>query len=170
MTPVVAQGYTPDACMTDPMTPMQSIRMQAMWNAYRSSFSASGQAGAGDHTQELRKYDPAINTFVSMHFADAKITTTNTRDKTLPFMTFILEFCWFTVGSPKYRNTAIAHSSRMPRLCHATRPVCGRVLLPIVVSGRSVRRLGTTAAQACTPVLQMSTVCGLHRSPHHQHT
>ena len=42
-----AQGYTPDACMTDPMTQLQSIRMQAMWNAYRSSFSASGQAGAG---------------------------------------------------------------------------------------------------------------------------
>ena len=41
------QGYTPDACMTDPMTAMQSIRMQAMWNAYRSSYSASGQAGAG---------------------------------------------------------------------------------------------------------------------------
>ncbi len=45
---VVAQGYTPDACMTDPMTALQSIRMQAMWNAYRSTFSASGQAGAGD--------------------------------------------------------------------------------------------------------------------------
>ena len=41
------QGYTPDACMTDPMTALQSIRMQAMWNAYRSTFSASGQAGVG---------------------------------------------------------------------------------------------------------------------------
>lgn len=37
--------------MTDPMTAMQSIRMQAMWNAYRSSFSSSGQAGSGAHLE-----------------------------------------------------------------------------------------------------------------------
>ena len=33
--------------MTDPMTQLQVIRMEAMWNAYRSPFSQSGQVGTG---------------------------------------------------------------------------------------------------------------------------
>ncbi len=62
--------------MTDPMTAMQSIRMQAMWNAYRSSFSASGQAGAGDPICRISGSMTAINTFALMRSAtsNARIT------------------------------------------------------------------------------------------------